>query len=380
MSDSRLTTMTDPAVAWYSVTNVDDVPSPALLIYPDRVEENIRRMIQIAGGVERLRPHMKTNKLPEVIRMQMAQGIMKYKCATIAEAEVAAACAVADVLLAYQPVGPNVQRLVQLVKKFPSTRFSALVDDPGAVEALSRAASEAGVTLDLFVDLDCGMHRTGIAPGPDAVALYQLIARSPGLRAAGLHVYDGHIRDSDPARRAAACDAAFAQLESVRDQLVRSGVPVPLVVAGGTPTFPIHAKRPGVQCSPGTSVFWDLGYETLLPDLDFLPAVLVLTRVISKPSARILCLDLGHKAIASEGPHPRVELLGLPDARATGHSEEHLTVETEHAGDYRVGSPLYGIPWHICPTVALHQDAVVIRNGRAEERWQVVARARRITV
>src|SRR4029079_11349948 len=166
--------------------------------------------------------------------------------ATIAEAEVAAACSVPDVLLAYQPVGPNVKRLVQLVKKFPSTRFSALVDDAGAVDALSRAASEAGVTLDLFVDLDCGMHRTGIAPGPGAVALYGLIARSKGLRAAGLHVYDGHIRDSDPVRRAAACDAAFAQLDAVRAQLVESVLEVPLVVAGGTPTFPIHAKRLGV--------------------------------------------------------------------------------------------------------------------------------------
>ena len=106
-------------------------------------------------------------------------------------------CSVPDVLLAYQPVGPNVKRLVQLVKKFPSTRFSALVDDEGAVQALSRGTSEGGVTLDVFLDLDCGMHRTGIAPGPEAVALYRLITRSPGLRAAGLHVYDGHIRDTD---------------------------------------------------------------------------------------------------------------------------------------------------------------------------------------
>src|SRR3954466_1106471 len=374
------TTETSARTDWYRVSNIDDVASPALLIYPDRVEEHIRRMIRIEGGADRLPPHMQTNKMPEVIRMQMAQGIMKYNCATISEGEVAASCSVPDVLLAYQLVGPNVQRLIQLVKKFSSTRFSALVDDAGAVEALSRAASAATVTLDLFVDLDCGMHRTGIPPGRGAIALYQQVARSPGLRAAGLHVYDGHIRDSDIASRTVACDAAFAQLDGIRQQLVRSGLEVPTIVAGGTPTFPIHARRAGVQCSPGTSVFWDLGYETLLPDLDFLPAVLVLTRVISKPSERILCLDLGHKAIASEGPHPRVELLGLPDVRATGHSEEHLTIETEPAGDYRVGAALYGIPWHICPTVALHQDAVVIRNGRAEERWQVVARARSITV
>jgi len=376
------TTTTQPAARtdWYTVTNVDQVPSPALLVYPDRVEENIRRMIGIAGGVDRLRPHMKTNKLPEVVRMQIDQGITRFKCATIAEAEVAAMCSAPDVLLAYQPVGPNVQRFVQLVKKYPATTFSALVDDDGTIRALSQAATAAGVTLGLFLDLDCGMHRTGVAPGPRAVELYRVLSGSPGLRAAGLHVYDGNIRDSDITARTTACEAAFAPLAALRQQLVKEGLPVPDVVAGGTPTFPIHAHRPDVQCSPGTSVFWDLGYETLLPDLDFLPAVLVLTRVISKPSANILCLDLGHKAIASESPHPRVELLGLPDARATGHSEEHLTVETARADEFPVGSVLYGLPWHICPTVALHQEAVVIRNGRAEERWPVVARARTITL
>jgi len=374
------TTQTNARTDWYTVTNVDQVPSPALLVYPDRIEENIRRMIRIAGGVERLRPHMKTNKLPEVIRMQIDQGITRFKCATIAEAEVAAMCAAPDVLLAYQPVGPNVQRLVQLVKKYPATKFSALVDDEGAILALSRAASATGVTLDLYLDLDCGMHRTGVAPGPKAVELYRLLANAPGLHASGLHVYDGHIRDSDIAARRTACDAAFATLAQLRGELTSAGLPVPDVVAGGTPTFPIHARRSDVQCSPGTSVFWDLGYETLLPDLDFSPAALVLTRVISRPSSRILCLDLGHKAIASESPHPRVELLGLPDAHATGHSEEHLTIETDRADEFPVGTPLYGIPWHICPTVALHQEAVVIRNGRAEERWQVVGRARTITV
>jgi D-serine deaminase-like pyridoxal phosphate-dependent protein len=366
--------------AWYTVNNADAIPSPALLVYPDRVEENIRRMIRIAGGVERLRPHLKTNKLPEVIRMQMDQGISKFKCATIAEAEVAAACLAPDVLLAYQPVGPNVDRLIQLVKKFPTTRFSALVDDEGTTRGLSAAAGAAGVTLDLFLDLDCGMHRTGIAPGPEARALYRLVTGLPGLRAAGLHAYDGHIRDTDVTARATACDLAFGAVQATREQLVQAGLPVPTVVAGGTPTFPIHARRSEVECSPGTCVFWDLGYRTLLPDLDFLPAVLLLTRVISKPGPNLLCLDLGHKAVASEGPHPRVELLGLPNAGAVGHSEEHLSLETNRAGEFPVGSCFYGVPWHICPTVALHQEAVVVRHGRAEERWQIVGRARAITI
>ena len=133
--------MTNP---WYTVENVDEIPSPSLLIYPDRVEENIRRMIHVAGGVQRLRPHMKTNKLPEVIRMHLDQGITKFKCATIAEAEMIAACQAPDVLMAYQPVGPNVERFVELVKHFPGTAFSALADDADTIRELSRAAVARG--------------------------------------------------------------------------------------------------------------------------------------------------------------------------------------------------------------------------------------------
>jgi 3-hydroxy-D-aspartate aldolase len=368
---------------WYTVANAADIPSPALLIYPDRVEENIRRMIRVAGDVERLRPHMKTNKLPEVIQMQMDQGITKFKCATIAEAEMVAACQVPDVLLAYQPVGPNVQRFIRLAQTFPKTMFSALVDDEDTIRALSNAAVQARLTVNLFLDLDCGMHRTGVTPGPPAVELYRLIACSPGLRPAGLHMYDGHIHDTDLATRTRICEEAFAQFRTMREDLHTAGLPVPASVIGGTPTFPLHAQRAAhenVECSPGTAVFWDWGYSTILPDMDFLPAILVLTRVVSKPGTKLLCLDLGHKAIASEIPAPRVQLLGLPDAKAVGHSEEHLVVETDRAGEFRVGSCFYGMPWHVCPTVALHNEAVVVKNGRADERWRVVGRARTITI
>jgi D-serine deaminase-like pyridoxal phosphate-dependent protein len=152
------------------------------------------------------------------------------------------------------------------------------------------------------------------------------------------------------------------------------------VVAGGTPTFPFHAARDGVECSPGTTVFWDAGYATSLPDLPFVPAIVLLTRVVSRPTPDRLCLDLGHKAVASENPHPRVTLFGLEDATAVGHSDEHLVLETPRAADFPVGTALYGVPWHVCPTVALHDRAVVVRDGHAGERWDVVARARTLTI
>ena len=125
-------------------------------------------------------------------------------------------------------------------------------------------------------------------------------------------------------------------------------------------------------------MLWDFGYADLLPDLPFEIAALVLTRVVSKPGGKRLCLDLGHKAIAAENPQPRVRFLNLPDARPVMHSEEHLVVETEHADRIAVGDCLYGVPRHICPTVALHQEAVIVEHGRAVDRWPITARARRL--
>ena len=156
------------------------------------------------------------------------------------------------------------------------------------------------------------MHRTGIAPEL-APPLYRLLATLPGVTPGGLHAYDGHLRDPDlPVRRAQA-DAAFAQVRGLRDALQAEGLPVPRVVVGGTPTLPCHATRdePDLELSPGTVVFWDAGYTAGLPDMDFLHAALVLTRVVSKPGGDRVCLDLGHKAVASEMPHPRVVLIGL---------------------------------------------------------------------
>ena len=364
---------------WFQIGNVDEIESPALLLYVDRIEDNIERMLRMAGGATRLRPHIKTHKLPELISRQLARGIDKLKCATIAEAEMAAGCGARDVLLGYQPVGPNTERVCALVQRFPQTRFSVTVDDESAARRLADVARQRKVSIDVLLDLDCGQHRTGIEPGK-AVELYKLISSLPALKPAGLHAYDGHIHDRDVKARAAACEKAFAPVAALRDELVKADLPVPRIVAGGTPTFPFHARRGDVECSPGTCVLWDWGYSTNLPDLDFLHAATVLTRVVSRPAAKRLCLDLGHKAIASEMPHPRVHFPELSDARPVAHNEEHLVLETDRAGEFPVGRALYGIPWHICPTVALHSEAVPVTNGRGEDPWKITARARRLTI
>ena len=363
---------------WWRIDNIDGVDSPALLIYPGRAGQNLDRMIAIAGGTDRLRPHVKTHKLPPLVRMHVEKGISRFKCATIPEAEIVADCGAADVLLAYQLVGPKPRRLAALVAAYPKTSFSTIVDDARALDRLAAAAEAARVTFDVLLDIDCGMHRTGIRPGPEAVALYRRIAKCARLRPGGLHAYDGHIVDSELSVRKDAAEQALRPVLAMRDELLAQGFLVPRIVAGGTPTFPIHAQSPDRECSPGTCVLWDASYAAKLPDMDFMPATLVLTRVISKPGAGRLCLDLGHKAIASENPHPRVLFLNAPEAKPVMHSEEHLVIETPNAGDFSVGDCLFGIPWHVCPTVSLHSLAVPIRNHHAGERWHITARERQL--
>ena len=347
---------------WFEVGNVAEVDSPALLIYPDRVEENIRRMIaMVGGGRERLRPHIKTHKMPEIVRLQLAHGLKKCKCATIAEAEMAAQCGVEDILIAYQPVGPKVKRIARLIETFPSTRFSVVADDEEVLRSLPS-------NFDVLLDIDMGQHRTGVAPGA-AARLYR-------LRSGGLHIYDGHLNLPDATERKEAWANAFAPVRT----LIKELAPVPRIVAGGTPTFAFWARETEFECSPGTAFLWDHSYGSKLRDLEFLPAALVLTRVVSKPSGNRLCLDLGHKAIAAESPHPRVHLLDLPEAIAVGHSEEHLVVETPRSEEFRVGDCLYGVPSHICPTVALHASAIVVKNGAACGTWKVTARDRILSI
>ncbi len=363
---------------WFRITNEVDVPSPALLLYPDRIEENLRRMIALAGGADRLRPHVKTHKLPQVIALKLRAGITKFKTATIAEAEMTASAGGRDVLLAYQPVGPGIRRFIELVRAFPQTRFAGLVDNPGTVAELSRAAQSAGVTLDLYLDLNVGMNRTGIVP-EDAATVYRPLATSPGLRAAGLHAYDGHLHNSDHAALGRVTEQTFQAVWALVERLRADGLEVPKVIASGTPTFPLLARHAQVEVGAGTTVLWDFGQAEACPDLDFLNAAILLMRVVSKPTSNRLCFDLGHKAVASEMPPPRVRLLGLEDAVFVMHSEEHLVVETPRAAEFQVGAVFYGIPRHVCPTVALHSEVWAVRAGRAAETWPVAARARRIT-
>jgi len=365
---------------WYDIKNISEVDSPALVIYPDRILCNIHRMIDIAGDPARLRPHVKTNKMREVTKMMMQEGIEKFKCATIAEAEMLGLCEAKDVLLAYQPVGPKIRRLLNLVRVFPRTSFSTLVDNEKTASDLSAFFSQNDQSIDVYIDLNVGNDRTGISPDTQAEMLFNKCQELPGIRLKGFHIYDGHIRESDFKKRIIQCNEDFKAADKFIATCKAKSDDDLEVIAGGTPTFPVHAQNEDVICSPGTLLFWDYGYGSRFPDLDFNWAALVVTRVISVLAENLICVDLGHKSIASENPFPRVHFLNSGKLEQVSHSEEHLVLQVLDNTKYSVGEVLYGVPFHICPTTALYERALVVEDGVVNDEWLVVARDRRITI
>ncbi len=364
------------AAPWYAVENVADIPSPAILVYPDRVGRNIDRMVKQAGDVRRLRPHVKTHKTAEVTRMMLDRGITKVKAATLVEAEVCAQVGMPEVLISFPQVGPNVERLVRLTKKYPKTKFATLSDDAGHVLHLSTAFAMAGSKIEVWLDLDVGQHRSGIEPGPQALELYKLIHTSPGTTVGGLHIYDGQVRELELQARIKQGEESFASAAAFIKQIQAAGLPMQPPACGGSPTFPVHALHADRTLSPGTSVFWDASYGGKFKDMPFEFALILLGRVVSKPGGNRVTLDLGYKSVSPDNAGVRLEFLDVPDAKWLGQWEEHLSIETPAAANLAVGDPVYAVPYHVCPTVALHRETYVVENGKVTGVWKIAARDR----
>ena len=364
----------------YRLRDAGDLPSPSLLIDLDRVDRNIDRVIEIAGSPDRVWPHVKTHKSADLTRRLMQRGFRRFKCTTIAEAEMLADVQAPEVLVAYQLLGPHPGRLAELARRYPATRFATLVDDPGPLRAVSAAAAAAGVSIGVLLDVDLGMHRTGIAPGDAAVALYRLIAELPGVEPAGLHGYDGHNHQADRAERNAACDAGTASIKALQASLAAAGLPVPRRIMGGTPTFPCHARHADAELSPGTCFLHDMGYSKMLPDLHFEHAALLFTRVLSASTPGYVTFDLGNKAIAADPPGERGRFLAIDEARTLIHNEEHWLLAVPSDLRFRVGEEHYVIPTHVCPSVALHRQVYAVQDGRVQATYEVTARDRALTV
>jgi len=367
---------------WYEVSNIDQIDSPALLVYPKRIRHNIKTMIDNVGGdVNRLFPHVKTHKMKEVVEMQLKAGIQRFKCATIAEMEMSILAGAKFVLIAYQMTGPKIGRLRDLAEKFPEVTVASLVDNVASAKQLATTFAEKGLFANVYLDIDNGLNRTGCPLDETTFPLIADLMKVSNLNFKGFHIYDGQFRTANLAERKKGSDKAFRPIYGLLDQVKMTFGKDLEVISGGSPSFSSATMRSNVYCSPGTVLLWDAGYAEMVPELDVKWAAVLMTRIISKPTEGIITVDLGHKAVGSENPMPnRVRFLNLSNYEAYKHSEEHLMVKVDNWSALNVGDVLYGIPFHVCPSVALHEEAHVIEENNWVKNWQVVARKRKITV
>ncbi len=370
--------------AWnprYAMSSLDDVMTPALLVYPAVVASNVDRMTALLGGnASRWRVHTKTAKLGFTVRMLVERGVRNFKCATTLELLVACQCGAADVLLAYPSMGANARRVRQIAEQFPKVRISVLAENEEQVRQWQDSR------VGIFLDLNPGMDRTGIREGQssEVVPLARAVSAA-GLEFRGLHYYDGHHGSVDEPERTAVAHGGYDRLMEIVASMEARGIRVREVITAGTPTFPAALSYRGFrnakfehQISPGTVVYGDAtSLAQLTGEFGSQPAVLVLARVVSHPRPGIVTCDAGHKAVSADAGVPTCVVVGHPELTPLGPSEEHLPLAVaKGAAAPKVGEMLYLLPRHVCPTVNNFSHALLVGDGAVESMEMVSARGR----
>jgi D-serine deaminase-like pyridoxal phosphate-dependent protein len=357
------------------------VLTPALLIYPEFIGSNIEATLALVGGdADRWRVHIKTAKLGHTLRMLVERGVRNFKCATTLELLVACQLGAADVLLAYPSVGANARRAREIADQFPDVGVSVLAENDEQIRQWR------GSRLGIFLDINPGMNRTGIEQSQKEKV--RCLARAIGdarLEFRGLHYYDGQYGALDERERTEAAHRGYDGLLRLAGEIERSGLAVPEVITAGTPTLPCSLSYEGFRSqafihrvSPGTVVYCDATSLAQLPaEYGYRPAVLVLTRVVSRPRAGIATCDAGHKAVSADAGVPTCVVVGHPELTPLSPSEEHLPLALEEsAAGPQIGEALYLLPRHVCPTVNNFDCALLVRNGQIESLEKVSARGR----
>jgi D-serine deaminase-like pyridoxal phosphate-dependent protein len=365
----------------YRISDLQDVLTPALVVYPEIVASNIERTLHLLGGdATRWRAHIKTAKLGYTLQMFVERGVRNFKCATTLELKVACERGAEDVLLAYPVMGANARRVREIADDFPHVRISVLVENDEQLRQWSRSR------VGIFLDINPGMNRTGIELEQSG-RVFSLIRETEraGLEFRGLHYYDGQYGGLEERERTAAAHAGYDRLMELVSEIQRSGFVVQEVITAGTPTFPCSLSYERFRentfihrVSPGTIVYCDAtSLAQLSPDYGYAPAALVLARLVSHPRAGIVTCDAGHKAVSADAGLPTCVVVGHPELDPLSPSEEHLPMKVaKESREPQVGEMLFLIPRHVCPTVNNFDYALLVRDGRIESVEKVSARGR----
>jgi D-serine deaminase-like pyridoxal phosphate-dependent protein len=366
-------------VAPYRIGELRQTLTPALAIYPRLVDHNIETTLRLLGGdPTRWRPHIKTAKLSAVHRRLIAHGVTRLKCATTLELLTACEDGATNVLLSFPVMGASARRVREIAELYPDVRVSALIESADHLEPWR------GGRVGVFIDVNPGMDRTGVRQEDEAgILALARAARDMGLEFRGLHYYDGHLGAADLAERERVAHRGYDRLLELVAALERSKLPVEEIVTAGTPAFPCTLTyKPFTEgsvqhsASPGTVVYTDATTLTQLPrEFGYLPAALVLATVVSRPTARRVTADAGHKAISADAGDPTCVVVGRPELRGAHASEEHLPIDVREGFSLpALGETLYLLPRHVCPSVNNFDFALMVGDGRVLSVELVTAR------
>ncbi|MGH8723778.1 MAG: DSD1 family PLP-dependent enzyme [Burkholderiales bacterium] len=345
---------------------LEDVDTPALILDLEVFEKNLSTLKNSVGNAVRIRPHAKTHKCPEVAKRQIALGAVGMCCQKVSEAEAMVEGGVADVLVTNEIVGaPKLARLAALSRR---AKVGVCVDNAENVAQLKG-------DLDVYIEIEVGMRRCGIAPGAPAVALAKEILRHRNLRFAGLQAYHGraqHIRSMQ--ERHAAIETSAQHVQHTKRLLAEAGIPCPVVTGAGSGTFMLEVEAGAWdEIQPGSYAFMDADYaknEWAAPLPRFAHALFVLTTVMSRPGDALAIVDAGLKASSVDSGMPGV--WAKDGLRYTHASDEHGWVEGNDLP--ALGEKLLLVPGHCDPTINLYDWYVCVRAGRVEALWPITGR------
>ena len=352
---------------------LEEVDTPALLLDLDAFEKNLFTLqSSLKGSAVRVRPHAKTHKCPEIARRQIAAGAVGVCCQKVSEAEAMVEGGVGDVLVSNEVVGA--QKIARLAELSRRAQIGVCVDNPENIAALRGSNAE----LDVYIELEVGMRRCGVAPGEPALTLAKEIAKSKKLRFAGLQAYHGraqHVRSL--AERRTAIQQAQHAVEETKRLFEKNRFPCPIVTGAGSGTYMLEVQSGAWdEIQPGSYVFMDADYaknEWAAPLPRFAHALFVLSTVMSRPGPDRAIVDAGLKASSVDSGMPTVwQRPGLNYAQA---SDEHGKIEiAAGAAAPALGEKLLLVPGHCDPTVNLYDWYVCVRAGVVEALWPITAR------
>ncbi len=357
-------------------TPKDDLDTPALCLDLAALEANIRDAIKLCrrSGIG-WRPHAKCHKSPDISRRLIDAGAIGLTCAKLGEAEVFAAGGIHELLIANPIAGPRkVERLVALRRK---TDPIICLDHLDQALPVSAAMQAAGLRVRAVIEVDIGLARVGVAPGPTTVALARQVAALPGIKLAGIMGYEGHLLTiEDQTEKGAKIRAALTLLTDTRKQLEQASLPCPIVSCGGTGSLPFAVLQPGItEVQAGGLIFMDAFYREQCKIGHFRLALTLVTTVVSRPAPDRAIIDAGRKTMNMEVATPIVK--GRDDIRIDRLSAEHGILKLEpSAQDLKIGDRLEFVPGYCDLTTVLHDQFYVLKDGRLNDIWPLTARGR----